>query len=127
MGEATPDVQPGNLGQTLEMLSRIISKRSTADPATSYTAKLLNGPLDQLLKKIGEESTELVMAAKDGDHDHIRYEAADLLYHLLVVLERMGISTDELAGELDARRTHLSSEADAIEDREASGVQDKRR
>ncbi|MDR1089167.1 MAG: phosphoribosyl-ATP diphosphatase [Coriobacteriales bacterium] len=103
MGEATPDVQPGNLGHTLELLTGVIHERSTADPATSYTAKLLKGNLDQLLKKIGEEGTELVMAVKDQSHDHIRYEAADLLYHLLVVLERTGVSADELAGELDAR------------------------
>ena len=44
------------------------------------------------------------MACKDDDHDHIRYEAADLVYHLLVTLERYGVSTEELAGELDARR-----------------------
>ena len=43
------------------------------------------------------------MAAKDRDHDHIRYEAADLVYHLLVVLERYGVTVEELAGELDAR------------------------
>ena len=44
------------------------------------------------------------MACKDNDHDHIRYEAADLVYHLLVVLERYGVTLDELAGELNARR-----------------------
>jgi phosphoribosyl-ATP pyrophosphohydrolase len=64
---------------------------------------LLKGDYDYLLKKIGEESTELILAVKEDDHDHIRYEAADLLYHLLVVLERAGISQAELAGELDAR------------------------
>lgn len=103
MGESTANVRPGNLAQTLETLTSVIHQRIQADPTESYTAKLLTGSLDQLLKKIGEESTELVMAAKDGNHDHIRYEAADLLYHLLVVLERFGVSAEELAGELDAR------------------------
>ncbi len=103
MGEVTANVRPGNLAHTLETLMSIIHERGNADPATSYTARLLKGDLDQLLKKIGEESTELVMAAKDDHHEHIRYEAADLLYHLLVVLERFGISAEELAGELDAR------------------------
>ena len=103
MGEVTDNVRAGDLAQTLRTLSRVIHERGSADPAESYTAKLLKGELDQLLKKIGEESTELVLAVKDDDHDHIRYEAADVLYHLLVVLERSGISLEELAGELDAR------------------------
>jgi len=103
MGEATANVKPGDIAQTLQTLSQIIHGRASADPTGSYTARLLQGELDQLLKKIGEESTELVMAVKDNDHEHIRYEAADLLYHLLVVLERSGISLQELAGELDAR------------------------
>lgn len=72
-------------------------------PNHSYTAQLLNGDIDYLLKKISEESTELILAVKDDDHDHIRYEAADLVYHLLVVLERTGVSIADLAGELDAR------------------------
>lgn len=50
-----------------------------------------------------EEATEVALACKDNDHDHIRYEAADLVYHLLVTLERYGVSMEELAGELDAR------------------------
>ncbi|MDR2035124.1 MAG: phosphoribosyl-ATP diphosphatase [Coriobacteriales bacterium] len=103
MGEVTANVLPGDLARTLQSLTRVIHERRNADPSESYTAKLLTGELDQLLKKIGEESTELVMAVKDDNHDHIRYEAADLMYHLLVVLERSGISPQELAGELDAR------------------------
>lgn len=104
MGERTANIEPGDLSTTLKSLIKTIHERTDADPSESYTAKLLKGDVDQLLKKIGEESTELVMAVKDEDHDHIRYEAADLLYHVLVVLERMNISPDELAGELDARR-----------------------
>ena len=103
MGEVTANVIPGDLAQTLQTLTRTIRERWGADPAESYTARLLTGELDRLLKKIGEESTELVMAVKDGNHDHIRYEAADILYHLLVVLERTGVSMEELAGELNAR------------------------
>lgn len=103
MGETTAGVRPGDLARTLDVLTHTIHERATADATSSYTARLLQGDVDQLLKKIGEESTELVMAVKDDDHDHIRYEAADLLYHLLVVLERCGVSTEELAGELDAR------------------------
>lgn len=104
MGERTANVQSGDLGSTLEDLARVIHERLAADPTKSYTAKLLTEDVDVLLKKIGEESTELVLAVKDNDHDHIRYEAADLLYHLLVVLERCDVSLEELAGELLARR-----------------------
>ena len=103
MGERTADVRPGDLASTIAHLAQIIDERAEADPETSYTAKLLQGDLDKLLKKIGEESTELVMAVKDNDHDHIRYEAADLVYHLLVVMKRCGVSPEELAGELDSR------------------------
>jgi len=95
--------ESGNIGQTLECLTDTIHGRWTASPETSYTSKLLNGHEDQLLKKIGEESCEVVMAAKDRDHDHLRYEAGDLVYHLLVVLERYGVGIDELADELNAR------------------------
>lgn len=103
MGEIGADVRPGDLSQTLKVLTRVIHERATANPQESYTAALLKGDIDQLLKKIGEEATEFVMAVKDEEHDHICYEAADLLYHLLVVLERTGIGSEELAVELNAR------------------------
>ena len=69
----------------------------------SYTALLLTSKEDKCLGKVVEEAGEVVMAAKDDDHDHIRYGMGDLLYHLLVVAERYGITLDELAGELNAR------------------------
>ncbi|MDR3052428.1 MAG: phosphoribosyl-ATP diphosphatase [Coriobacteriales bacterium] len=103
MGERTTNIQNGDLGETLARLTQTIRQRRTATPDASYTARLLTHNEDELLKKIGEEATELVLAVKDHDHDHIRYEAGDLLYHLLVLLERTGISPEELAGELDAR------------------------
>jgi phosphoribosyl-ATP pyrophosphohydrolase len=108
MGERTADVQPGNLGETLQALAALIAQRHKELPAQSYTTTLLTEPLDFPLKKLGEETTELIMAIKDDDHDHIRYEAADLVYHLLVVLQRVGVSSEELAGELNARATHVS-------------------
>lgn len=104
MGERTENVVNGDLGETVAGLAAVIRSRVDASPEESYTARLLQGKEDSLLKKLTEEATEVVMACKDDDHDHIRYEAADLLYHLLVVLERYGVSTEELAGELDARR-----------------------
>ncbi len=103
MGERTANVQDGNIGETLTGLAGVIHGRRGASPEASYTARLLQGPEDALLKKVTEEATEVALACKDNDHDHIRYEAADLVYHLLVTLERYGVTIEELAGELDAR------------------------
>lgn len=104
MGERTENVVNGDLGQTIAGLAEVIHGRCQASPESSYTARLLQGKEDGLLKKLAEEASEVIMACKDDDHDHIRYEAADLVYHLLVTLERYGVTTEELAGELDARR-----------------------
>lgn len=105
MGERTPNVQDGNIGETLETLAATIAGRAaTGDPANSYTARLLQPEHgDKLLSKLAEESSEVIMACKDDDHDHIRYEMGDLLYHLLVVAQKYGVSLAELAGELNAR------------------------
>ena len=103
MGERTANVQAGDIGEAISGLAATIHGRRDASPEQSYTARLLTGREDSLLKKLTEEATEVVMAAKDRDHDHIRYEAADLVYHLLVTLERYGVTIDELAGELNAR------------------------
>lgn len=104
MGVRTANVQNGNIGETLEGLAAVIHDRRNSTPEESYTAKLLTDVEDELLKKIAEEASEVIMACKDDDHDHIRYEAGDLIYHLLVTLERYGVTLDELAGELNARR-----------------------
>lgn len=105
MGERTANVQPGDIGWTMTTLAEVIHGRQDADPEVSYTARLLQGPEDKRLKKVGEEAIEVIMAAKDKDkdHDHVRYEAADLIYHLLVVCEAEGVTIEELAGELNAR------------------------
>ncbi len=103
MGVRTANVQDGDIGKTLEGLADVIHGRWDASPEASYTARLLNGEEDELLKKLAEEASEVIMACKDRDHDHIRYEAGDLVYHLLVTLERHGVTVPELAGELDAR------------------------
>lgn len=104
MGVRTANVQDGNIGETLTGLAEVIHGRREASPEQSYTARLLQGEEDELLKKIAEEASEVIMACKDNDHDHIRYEAGDLVYHLMVTLERYGVTLLELAGELDARR-----------------------
>lgn len=91
------------IGDVVDSLWAVIESRRSADPESSYTARLLTGREDSLLKKIGEEATEVVMAAKDDDQAQLRYESADLLYHLLVVLARWGLTPDDLAAELAAR------------------------
>ena len=92
------------LGDVLDELFGVIEARRTADPETSYTALLLTGNEDSLLNKIAEEAGEVIMAAKDADGDHLRYEAADLVYHLMVVLARYGLTPGDLASELQSRR-----------------------
>ena len=104
MGERTEAVAPGDICETLGALASLIRQRHLELPQGSYTTKLLSEPIDYLLKKLIEEACELTLAVKDEDHDHIRYEAADVTYHLLVLLERVGVSPEELAGELNARR-----------------------
>ncbi len=103
LGAPTPAAQP-TVGDVLPALYEVLEKRKRDMPEESYTAKLLLGHEDKLLKKIGEEATEVVMAAKDGSHDQLRYEIADLIYHLMVVMVRWDLTLDELAEELDGRR-----------------------
>jgi phosphoribosyl-ATP pyrophosphohydrolase len=91
------------LGATIDELWAVIEGRRGANTDESYTACLLTGDADQLLKKIGEEACEVVMAAKDDDHDHLRYEVVDLLYHTLVTCARYELSPDELAAEIRGR------------------------
>lgn len=93
-----------SLGEVLDELYSVLLERQRTMPEGSYTAKLLGGPEDSLLKKIAEESGEVIMAAKDADAAHLRYEMGDLLYHLLVVAVRWGVTPQELADELASRR-----------------------
>lgn len=124
----------GEIGATLEALACTIENRREAGD-TSYTYRLLSGEPDKLLKKVMEEAGEVALAGKDLEQllgglkahknnphvpesrvknmenrvdaavDHLRYEAGDVVYHLLVLLERYGISLDDLAAELNTRMT----------------------
>lgn len=102
-GPASADAA-SSLGEVLAGLFGVLEQRKRDMPEGSYTSKLLSGPQDSLLKKIAEESGEVIMAAKDGDRDHLRYEIGDLVYHLLVVMTREGLTLEDLAAELDGRR-----------------------
>jgi phosphoribosyl-ATP pyrophosphohydrolase len=93
-----------------DILARVaatVASRRGADPAQSYVARLLHKGEDAILKKIGEEATETVMAAKDGDRARIVGETADLWFHTLVMLTHYGLSYTDVLAEL-ARREGLS-------------------
>ena len=95
------------MSEILSRLAEMLEQRKSADPQSSYVAKLYSKGLDSILKKIGEEATETVLAAKDGDRQHIIYETADLWFHCMVMLANQGIHPDEVLAEL-ARREGLS-------------------
>jgi phosphoribosyl-ATP pyrophosphohydrolase len=91
------------MNDVLQRLAEVLEERKTADPDTSYVARLFDKGLDAILKKIGEEATETVMAAKDGEPDKIVYEIADLWFHTLVLLARQGLGPRDVLAELDRR------------------------
>jgi phosphoribosyl-ATP pyrophosphohydrolase len=88
---------------TLARLQATIEARKGADPASSYTAKLLAGGAPLAAKKFGEEAIETVIAAMQADSDAIAAESADLIYHWLVLLAASGVELDAVAAKLDAR------------------------
>jgi phosphoribosyl-ATP pyrophosphohydrolase len=91
----------------LNRLAALLEQRKNADPATSYVAKLYAKGMDAILKKVGEEATETVIAAKGGVREEIIYETADLWFHTLVMLAHAGLKPQEVLEEL-ARREGLS-------------------
>ena len=96
-----------NMQSVFEQLSVTIESRKTASPDSSYVAKLFHKGADSILKKIGEEATEVVIAAKDENREQIVYESADLLFHLMVMSARYDLTLADVAEEL-ARREGLS-------------------
>jgi len=95
------------MSEILSRLAETLEGRKNADPASSYVAKLYAKGLDAILKKIGEEATETVIAAKDGDKAQLVYEMADLWFHSMVLLAQQGLHPDDVLEEL-ARREGLS-------------------
>ena len=99
-----PTEQPSPLSQdVLARLAEIIEARKAGDPDKSYVARLFHKGTDAILKKIGEEATETVMAAKDGDAQKLVYEVADLWFHSLVLLAHQGLGPDQVLAELQRR------------------------
>lgn len=91
------------MSDILQQLARVLEERKSADPDSSYVARLYDKGLDAILKKVGEEATETVMAAKDGSREQIIYETADLWFHTLVMLAQQGLGPDDVLAELDRR------------------------
>ncbi|RXT17258.1 phosphoribosyl-ATP diphosphatase [Rhizobium leguminosarum] len=90
-------------GFSLSDLESIVAERSKASPEQSWTAKLVAAGQPKAAKKLGEEAIEAVMAAVTGDRDNLTYEAADVLYHLLVVLKIAEIPLENVMAELERR------------------------
>ena len=99
--------------EILRRLAVTIESRKGSDPGASYVAQLLARGPDAVLRKIGEEATETVMAAKDGDKIRIVAEVADLWFHCLVLLAAHGLTPDDVLNELERRegRSGLAEKA----------------
>lgn len=91
------------MSDILTKLAAVLESRKGADPGSSYVARLYVEGLDAILKKIGEEATETVIAAKQGDPGRIVYETADLWFHTLVLLAQQGLGPDDVLRELERR------------------------
>src|SRR5205809_877778 len=96
-------IEPGIEG-VLTDLYKLIEERKEQRPEGSYTTYLFNSGLDKILKKVGEEATETVVAAKNPDARRLTSETADLLYHLVVLLVERGVELDDVVRELKERR-----------------------
>ncbi len=92
------------MNNTLQNLADEISARRNASSETSYTAKLISQGIEKCAKKLGEEAVEAALAAMTGDKPHLASEAADLLYHLLVLLEAANVPLSQVMAELERRK-----------------------
>ena len=99
------------MNDVLDRLAQLIEARKGADPQSSYVAKLYAKGMDGILKKVGEEAAETIIAAKDGDVQKIVYETADLWFHCMVMLAQAGLRPQDVLDEL-ARREGLSGLAE---------------
>jgi phosphoribosyl-ATP pyrophosphohydrolase/phosphoribosyl-AMP cyclohydrolase len=97
-------VQP----RLLSELAGVIASRKETRPEGSYTAYLFDSGLDKILKKVGEEAAETIIAAKNASSEELVRETSDLLYHLLVLLAERGIAPDEVVSELRSRHASRS-------------------
>lgn len=91
------------MSDVLQQLAQILEQRKTADPSKSYVASLYSSGLDKILQKVGEEATETVIAAKNGNSEELIYEMADLWFHCLVLLSHQHIEPKAILHELEHR------------------------
>ena len=99
----TGSTSAGTADFSVDTLYQMLQGRKADMPEGSYTSYLFDKGIDKILKKVGEESTEVIIAAKAGDKRETVYEIADLYYHVLVMMVEMGISTDQVMAELASR------------------------
>lgn len=91
------------MSDILAKLTEILEQRKQAKPDSSYVARLYHEGTDAILKKIGEESTELIVAAKSGSTNEVTHETADLWFHTLILLASQGLTVDDVLRELERR------------------------
>lgn len=91
------------MNDVLAQLAKVLEERKDADPGSSYVAGLYAKGLDSILKKVGEEAVETVIAAKGGDQRQLVYETADLWFHTLVLLAHQGLKPEDVLEELQRR------------------------
>ena len=103
-------IQHPALGSVLDQLYELIESRERERPSGSYTTYLFEEGIDKILKKVGEESAETIIAAKNEDDERLTAEVSDLVYHLLVLLVARGVSLSGIAAELEQRRRGQSEE-----------------
>ena len=91
------------MSDILQQMAKVLEQRKSAAPDSSYVASLYAGGLDTILKKVGEEAAETIIAAKNGDKEQILYETADLWFHTLVMLAHQGLGPQDILVELERR------------------------
>ncbi|MBP6224143.1 MAG: phosphoribosyl-ATP diphosphatase [Rhizobacter sp.] len=99
----SPDATLPLSQDVLARLAEVIESRKAGDPDKSYVARLFHKGTDSILKKVGEEATEVVMAAKDGDPQKVIYEVADLWFHSMLALSAFGLKPADVLAELQRR------------------------
>lgn len=104
-GYTSEEAGATDLGAVLHALYALVESRKRDRPAGSYTTYLFDQGLDKILKKVGEESSETLIAAKNQDPEALARETADLLYHLIVLLVEKGLTLEQIRSELVSRRT----------------------
>ncbi|MGG4550745.1 bifunctional phosphoribosyl-AMP cyclohydrolase/phosphoribosyl-ATP diphosphatase HisIE [Paenibacillus humicus] len=101
-GDANSGTASGRFAVLAE-LEQLIAERYKERPEGAYTTYLFDKGIDKILKKVGEETAESIIAAKNGDNDELRYEVSDLIYHLLVLLRERNLPLDDIMQELERR------------------------